>query len=262
MLSSWKLCAFTIKKSFRSPHFRFSSTGNSNDPHNTLGLKKNATSGEIKNAYLRLSKKFHPDVNRDPKAVETYKNINAAYEILKNSTGSTSKSPNSNTQERYADPHTYEKQKYSSKKEEPIRDEESLYESIFGKSYQEDPSFYYKNENEHLRQRYEEQSSKFRQARGQTYEEPKPSDSSKSEKGYRNFEENFEQETSTKSEKKTKELLDPKILTILAGSAVALISLVFYLAVRKVYTILLFCSSLILGKRRGYQWKLYTRRRA
>jgi curved DNA-binding protein len=50
--------------------------------YDTLELKDNASEAEIKKAYRKLARKYHPDVNKDPKAEEKFKEINAAYEIL------------------------------------------------------------------------------------------------------------------------------------------------------------------------------------
>lgn len=49
-----------------------------------LGLQTNAHPMEIKEAYLKLSKKFHPDVSSMTNSVEMFKNINEAYKILQN----------------------------------------------------------------------------------------------------------------------------------------------------------------------------------
>ncbi|NPA73168.1 MAG: J domain-containing protein [Epsilonproteobacteria bacterium] len=50
--------------------------------YETLGVKENASSDEIKKAYRRLARKYHPDINKSPDAEEKFKEINAAYEIL------------------------------------------------------------------------------------------------------------------------------------------------------------------------------------
>ena len=54
-----------------------------NDFYKILGLTKEATHAEIKRAYRKLARKFHPDVNHDPEATERFKEITAAYEVLK-----------------------------------------------------------------------------------------------------------------------------------------------------------------------------------
>ena len=50
--------------------------------YETLGLSENASETEIKKAYRKLARQYHPDVNKDPKAEEKFKEINAAYEVL------------------------------------------------------------------------------------------------------------------------------------------------------------------------------------
>ena len=50
--------------------------------YETLNVSENATAAEIKKAYRTLAKKYHPDMNKDPKAEEKFKEINAAYEVL------------------------------------------------------------------------------------------------------------------------------------------------------------------------------------
>jgi len=50
--------------------------------YETLGLSESASADEIKKAYRKLARKYHPDINKDPEAQEKFKEINAAYEVL------------------------------------------------------------------------------------------------------------------------------------------------------------------------------------
>ncbi|WMS41484.1 J domain-containing protein [Acuticoccus sp. MNP-M23] len=52
------------------------------DPYTVLGISKSASEAEIKSAYRRLAKRYHPDTNPDPKAQERFSEVNAAHEIL------------------------------------------------------------------------------------------------------------------------------------------------------------------------------------
>lgn len=54
------------------------------DPYTILGVPRNASQDEIKNAFRTLSKKYHPDQNDSADAEETFKKINSAYQELKN----------------------------------------------------------------------------------------------------------------------------------------------------------------------------------
>lgn len=53
------------------------------DYYRILGVDKNASDKDIKKAYRRLARQYHPDMNpNDPKAEERFKEINEAYEVL------------------------------------------------------------------------------------------------------------------------------------------------------------------------------------
>ncbi len=52
------------------------------DPYTILGVTKTASAADIKKAYRRLAKQFHPDQSTDPKAKDRFAEVGAAYEIL------------------------------------------------------------------------------------------------------------------------------------------------------------------------------------
>ncbi|WP_087684702.1 DnaJ C-terminal domain-containing protein [Campylobacter lari] len=54
----------------------------SNSLYETLGISQNASADEIKKAYRKLARQYHPDINKEAGAEEKFKEINAAYEIL------------------------------------------------------------------------------------------------------------------------------------------------------------------------------------
>jgi curved DNA-binding protein len=53
------------------------------DYYETLGVARNASDAEIKKAYRRLARKFHPDVSKEPNAKEQFQAVSEAYETLR-----------------------------------------------------------------------------------------------------------------------------------------------------------------------------------
>jgi curved DNA-binding protein len=53
------------------------------DYYEVLGVSRNASADEIQQAYRKLARRHHPDVNKNPGAEEQFKQINEAYQVLK-----------------------------------------------------------------------------------------------------------------------------------------------------------------------------------
>lgn len=53
------------------------------DYYQVMGLSRSAGQEEIKRAYRKLARKYHPDVSKEPDAEERFKEVNEAYEVLK-----------------------------------------------------------------------------------------------------------------------------------------------------------------------------------
>jgi curved DNA-binding protein len=53
------------------------------DYYAVLGVARNAAQDEIKRAYRKLARKYHPDVSTEPDAMTRFKEVGEAYEVLK-----------------------------------------------------------------------------------------------------------------------------------------------------------------------------------
>jgi len=57
---------------------------NTKNYYEILGVSSDVTTAEIKAAYRKLARKYHPDINKSDGAIEMFKEITAAYEVLSN----------------------------------------------------------------------------------------------------------------------------------------------------------------------------------
>src|SRR5438045_1389812 len=53
------------------------------DYYAIMGLMRDATAAQIKQAYRKLARKFHPDVSKEPDAEARFKDVGEAYEVLR-----------------------------------------------------------------------------------------------------------------------------------------------------------------------------------
>ncbi|XP_033217667.1 dnaJ homolog subfamily C member 30, mitochondrial-like [Belonocnema kinseyi] len=79
---------FPRPRKLRSPLTSFSccmsSSSRPTNHYDTLQVEPNATQEEIKTSYYKLTKQYHPDVNKTEEAKGQFRNVSEAYEILGN----------------------------------------------------------------------------------------------------------------------------------------------------------------------------------
>ena len=114
-----------------------------NDPYAVLQITRDATFQTLKESYLRLSKLYHPDVNSNQDSQEKFKAINSAYKQLKEQFEREGKVEFVHNQQ----PQTNSRDQQHSAKQEKVdiysMTEDELMKYVFGKSIQEDPTFFY-----------------------------------------------------------------------------------------------------------------------
>lgn len=80
--SLWMNNKGPLNKMHAQRAFRSSNVLNKKDYYSTLSVGKGATQDEVKKAYFKLAKQYHPDVNKSPEAKDKFATINEAYETL------------------------------------------------------------------------------------------------------------------------------------------------------------------------------------
>ncbi|KAF9796592.1 hypothetical protein SFRURICE_012685 [Spodoptera frugiperda] len=73
-----------VVRSLSTPSRYFASSSSSSNHYDVLGITPNATQNDIKSAYYKLSKVYHPDKSSDETAAKKFRAITEAYEVLGN----------------------------------------------------------------------------------------------------------------------------------------------------------------------------------
>ncbi len=64
------------------------------DPYSILGIERGASDDDVKSAYKKLAKKYHPDVNKEKGSEDKFKEVSAAYKSIMDGTADTPSQPN------------------------------------------------------------------------------------------------------------------------------------------------------------------------
>lgn len=110
------------------------------DYYKIMGVSKDASEQDIKTAYRRLARKYHPDISKEPQAEERFKEMGEAYEVLKDPTKRTEydqylQYKSFNQQSSHAHSHSTRGHHHDN-----VQFNDDFFESLFGHSrYQQQP---------------------------------------------------------------------------------------------------------------------------
>jgi len=205
-----------------NPLFRFATSSKS--LYQTLGVPQSASQSEIKAAYYKLAKQYHPDVNKGNE--EKFKEINSAYEtlsdtskkrqyddMLKYSSGSSSSTAGSyggSYGQQQRQQQQYQQYQQGGNPYEQYQKHYEQYRQQYGQQYQQQQQQQYYNQrqagnrNQNQYEEYQEfyydpQTKRYRTRTQQFYEDPNTAyyqhnQSYESKKAYRDFKKRMEEE--------------------------------------------------------------------
>ena len=112
-----------------------------------MGVQKDASQKEIKNAYRRLSLKYHPDRNKDDQDVEKFKQVIEAYQLLRREEKTKTKTSETDVAAKY----TEFWKKYDSNMNERFHfgPNSAGFKNPFGANYHESYSHFRENQSSH-----------------------------------------------------------------------------------------------------------------
>lgn len=150
-----------------------------------LGVNEKNSWEDIKSSYLKLSKKYHPDLNPDKSTESSFKEINEAYSIIRNFHNSSEiESPSFSIKKTKYNKYdgklskedfdvfkkyknekmqkdAFESQSMKQIENEWDKNEEEIFFEIFGRKYKEAPEIFWDEKNQNLREIYEEEMDKL-----------------------------------------------------------------------------------------------------